>query len=271
MAEKADVVATIVADCEQYWRATRVPPEAIADMKVELETHLREAEAANKRPETVVGNDLTAFAESWASIYRLPPANPPVVESTYKPRKFNWWLLAAWSGGLAALTALVAILAPKEETMDNAVWIGIWLGLMILFGIGEMLTAGFFLLPFAIGAAVAAVLAVVGVSVPIQMLVFIVVSIVALWAFQRFAKSDKEPLYPVGVKRYTGALATVLEDIDAVKATGIVRMENEEWRATSDWDRVIEAGTTVRVVDVRGTRLVVEPSGPDHEEGYDHR
>ena len=37
MAEKADVVATIVADCEQYWRTTRVPPEAVAEMKVELD------------------------------------------------------------------------------------------------------------------------------------------------------------------------------------------------------------------------------------------
>lgn len=269
MAEKADVVATIVADCEQYWRTTRVPPEAVADMKVELETHLREAEAANKRPETVIGNDLTAFAESWASAYRLPPANPPEVESTYKPRKFNWWLLAAWGGGLALLTALVAIFAPKEETMDNAVWIGIWLGLMILFGIGEMLTAGFFLLPFAIGAAVAAILAVVGVSVAIQMLVFIVVSILALWGFQRFAKSDKEPLYPVGVKRYEGALAIVLEDVDVANATGMVRMADEEWRATTEWDWVIETGTTVRVVEVRGTRLVVTPAEGEYQQGFD--
>jgi membrane protein implicated in regulation of membrane protease activity len=271
VADNPDVVATIVADCEQYWRTTRVPPRAIEEMTVELETHLREAEAANKRPETVVGNDLTAFAESWASAYRLPPADPPTVDSTYKPRKFNWWLLAAWGGALLVATALIGAFAPKEESVDNGVWIGIWLGLMILFGIGEMLTAGFFLLPFAIGAAVAAVLAVIGVTVPIQMLVFIVVSILALWGFQRFAKSDKEPLYPVGVKRYTGALAMVLEDIDAVEATGIVRMENEEWRATTDWDRVIEAGTTVRVVEVRGTRLVVEPAGANHEEGFDHR
>jgi membrane-bound ClpP family serine protease len=63
----------------------------------------------------------------------------------------------------------------------------------------------------------------------------------------------------------------VLEEIDAETATGIVRMENEEWRATTDWDRVIETGTTVRVVEVRGTRLVVEPAGADHDEGFDHR
>lgn len=153
--------------------------------------------------------------------------------------------------------------------MDNAVWIGIWLGLMILFGIGEMLTAGFFLLPFAIGAAVAAILAVVGVSVAIQMLVFIVVSILALWGFQRFAKSDKEPLYPVGVKRYEGALAIVLEDVDVANATGMVRMADEEWRATTEWDWVIETGTTVRVVEVRGTRLVVTPAEGEYQQGFD--
>ena len=259
MAEHTDAVATIVADCETYWRTTRVPDDAIAEMKAELEAHLREAAAANKPPESVVGSDLTAFAEAWASEYRLPPRQRTKVNSEYKPRRFSWWTIGGWTLALLGGTALVAIFAPKEDDVSMTVWVGIWLGLMVLFGIGEMLTAGFFLLPFAIGAAVAAILAIVGVTVPVQMLAFIVVSIVALVAFQRFAKSDKEPLYPVGVKRYVNSVAIVLEDVDSERATGMVRMENEEWRATTDWDRIIESGTPVRVVDVRGTRLVVEP------------
>ena len=259
MADHTDAVATIVADCETYWRTTKVPADAIAEMRVELEAHLREAAAANKPPESVVGNDLTAFAEAWASEYRLPPQERTVVRSDFKPRRFSWWTIGGWTLALVVGTAVVAIFAPKEDDVSATVWVGIWLGLMVLFGIGEMLTAGFFLLPFAVGAAVAAVLAIVGVTVPIQMLAFIVVSVVALVAFQRFAKSDKEPLYPVGVKRYVNSIAVVLEDVDAERATGMVRMENEEWRATTDWDRIIEAGSSVRVVDVRGTRLVVEP------------
>jgi len=252
-------VATIVADCEKYWRTTRVPDDAITGMKIELEAHLREAAAANKPPKSVVGNDLTAFAEAWASEYRLPPQGRHKVESNYKTHRFSWWVIGGWAGALIVGTALVAVVAPKEDDVSSAVWVGTWLGLMVLFGIGEMLTAGFFLLPFGVGAAVAALLAIVGVTVPAQMLAFIVVSVIALWGFQRFAKSDKEPLYPVGVKRYAGAVAMVLEDIDPEQATGKVRMESEEWRATTDWERIIETGTTVRVIEVRGTRLVVEP------------
>jgi membrane protein implicated in regulation of membrane protease activity len=41
--------------------------------------------------------------------------------------------------------------------------------------------------------------------------------------------------------------------------TGAVKMGTEDWRATTDRDDEIAAGTVVRVVEVRGTRLVVEP------------
>ena len=37
VADHPDTVSTIVADCETYWRTTRVPDDAIADMKGELE------------------------------------------------------------------------------------------------------------------------------------------------------------------------------------------------------------------------------------------
>jgi membrane protein implicated in regulation of membrane protease activity len=33
----------------------------------------------------------------------------------------------------------------------------------------------------------------------------------------------------------------------------------QQWRATTQLDEVIEPGTEVRVVDVTGARLVVEP------------
>ena len=52
-----------------------VPRYAVAEMKSELMTHLREALDEAKGPETVVGSDLAGFAETWAMEYR-GPASP---------------------------------------------------------------------------------------------------------------------------------------------------------------------------------------------------
>ncbi|RPI23638.1 MAG: NfeD family protein, partial [Actinobacteria bacterium] len=127
----------------------------------------------------------------------------------------------------------------------------------------ELLTAGFFLLPFAVGAAAAAILAFLGISPVIQLLVFSATSIAFLILLQRFARREDEvELQAVGSKRYTGRTAMVYVPVNRLTGSGMVRMDTEEWRATTDLDTEIPEGTEVRVVDVRGTRLVVEPIRP---------
>ncbi len=64
--------------CTRYWRRTKVPRSAIADMRVELESHLRDAAAEGRPVAPVVGGDLQAFAERWAQEYRPPYAVPGV-------------------------------------------------------------------------------------------------------------------------------------------------------------------------------------------------
>ena len=49
------------------------------------------------------------------------------------------------------------------------------------------------------------------------------------------------------------------ETVDRVAGTGRVRMDTESWRATTPLDESIEPGVEVRVVEVTGARLVVEP------------
>lgn len=141
--------------------------------------------------------------------------------------------------------------------MDDSMWIWIWLVTAVVFAIAEMGTAGFFLLPFSVGAASAFVLALLGAPVGLQWVVFIALSIASLFFLQRFVKKE-EAGYAVGANRYAGKRALVLEDIDRVHHTGLVRMETEEWRATTEGE-AIAAGTQVKVVGVTGTRLVVVP------------
>ena len=83
---------------------------------------------------------------------------------------------ALWVGILAmvALVALVAVFAPKDDSLDQGLWIGLWFGSAALLAVGEMLTAGFFLLPFSVGAAAAGVLALAGVGIALQIVTFVV-------------------------------------------------------------------------------------------------
>jgi len=150
--------------------------------------------------------------------------------------------------------------------VEEELWRWIWLGAAVVFGLGEIFTAGFFLLPFAAGAAVAAILAFLDVDPVIQGIVFLVFSVLALIALRRFADRGTGPQHPVGANRFVGETALVTEPIERYGSQGRVRMGTEVWRATTD-GALIEPGREVRVVDVRGTRLVVQPLDQAASEG----
>ena len=252
----------IVAACEHYWLTTGVDPRDVAAMKAELSSHLADAEAAGKKAEAVIGRNVEDFAEAWASEYRLlRPGNPPISpDARSRMRRKDLWSAFGWVVPVALVVAALVIFGPKENVVDDpSLWRWLWLGLAVFLGIGEMVTAGFFMLPFAAGAAVAALLAFFGVLVVIQLIAFIVVSLVALWGLRKFAWSDNQPSYPLGSKRFMNATALVIQEINRSSGVGRVRMDTEEWRATTDSDVAIPEGAEVRIVDVRGARLVVEP------------
>jgi membrane protein implicated in regulation of membrane protease activity len=89
------------------------------------------------------------------------------------------------------------------------------------------------------------------------------VSLISLYLIQRFARKDTQgELIHVGAARYTGAMAIVTETVDRRAGNGFVRMGTESWRATSLTDERIPVGVEVRVIEVTGVRLVVEPRPP---------
>lgn len=250
----------VVEQCRSYWLGSGVATDTVQEMATELRSHLDEATAAGKSVEAVTGTDLEAFAEAWAEASRDPmPAPAPTppslpVESETKSTVGLWTGL----GAIVLLVIAVALLAPHDETVDQSAWVTMWLIAAGVLAIGEMVTAGFFLLPFAAGAAVAGILALLSISVPVQIITFVVVSVLTLWLLQRFAKKDIHgELLPVGAARYVGASAIVLQPVKKFD-DGMVKMGTQEWRATTDRDVLIPAGTEVRVIEVRGARLVVE-------------
>ena len=134
----------------------------------------------------------------------------------------------------------------------------IWIIIAAVFIVGEIYTMGFFLLWFGVGALVAAVFALAGLSTGWQLAAFVVVSGVLFAVSRRFAErfSKKQPP-GIGADRFIGLEGVVLEEIDNMKDTGRVRLKKEEWRAESDSGEVIPEGARVEVTRMDGTHLVV--------------
>lgn len=135
----------------------------------------------------------------------------------------------------------------------------IWMIIAAIFVVGEIFTAGFFLFWFGVGAAVAGVLALLGLSFGWQLGAFVVVSLVLFASSRRLAErfSKKQPP-GIGADRFLGKQGIVLEDIDNVANSGRVRLDKEEWRADSETEALIPTGTQVEVVRLDGTHLVVK-------------
>lgn len=260
-------VTEMAADCERYWLQTRVPRQTANEMRIELEQHLNEAADEGKTPTTVVGPDIAAFAEAWAAEQRSRtsgdlPTWQEVKSGTVERRRNAQMAFLIYIVSVAAVTIFGYWIGKGDEGMDFEVWRWVWTILAVVMLIGEMFTAGFFLLPFGIGAAAAGLLAWFEAGPAAQWITFFVVSILSLFFVRRFVhhQDDHEPT-PVGSNRYLHAKAIVLETIDPVTSTGMVRMESEKWRATTEGE-IIEEGTPVRVIRITGSRLVVTADDP---------
>ncbi len=151
---------------------------------------------------------------------------------------------------------------------DSAVWAIIWLVAAAAFGIGEILIAGsFFLAPFAAGALAASLASMLTAPPLLSWLLFLVVSAGSFFAMRPFARrldTMTPDVEGIGANRLKGATGVVLAPISSTPGdAGLVRVGSEEWRADTRAGVAISAGTKIEVVEVHGTRLLVEPVGID--------
>jgi membrane protein implicated in regulation of membrane protease activity len=254
MSDRAHALASI----ERYWLEAGLPPAGVAEMRGELEQHLMEAEADGRSLGDVIG-DPAAFAEGWAAALRGRPVETwaDVQSGRTRNRRETRRELAFYGSGAVALVAAAAVAAQGGSDVDNELWRWLWTIFSIVLAIGEMFTAGFFLLPFAVGGAAAAILAWVGAALIAQWLVFFGVSLFALAYLRRFIGRQDEIEQPrIGANRWVGSQGVVLQGIDPYTGAGMVRILHEEWRATSAGK--IPAGAKIVVTEVDGARLIVE-------------
>jgi membrane protein implicated in regulation of membrane protease activity len=140
-------------------------------------------------------------------------------------------------------------------------WV-LWVIAACAFGIGEMLTTSFFLAPFALGAALAAIVDAAGAPELAAWIVFVLASLGTLAFVRPIAISHMKvpPQLRTGAQALVGKEAVVLERIANREGVGIVKIDGEVWTARAyDDDQVIDQGTVVQVVQIKGaTALVTE-------------
>ncbi len=138
----------------------------------------------------------------------------------------------------------------------------IWLIAAIVLVIVEILTAGFGSICFAIGAALAALAAGIGIdSIAWQIVIFAVVSLLTFIFLRpvviRFLDKKSKDV-KTNADALVGRKAIVSERIDAAQHTGRVAVDGDDWKAVSEDGSVIEKGTNVEIVKLDSIILTVK-------------
>lgn len=149
--------------------------------------------------------------------------------------------------------------------IDLDVWPWVWLVVAVAFALIEITFVGgtFVLLPFAVSAFVASLLGFAGAPIEVQWGMFVIGGAV-MFAFayrwvRAFIQRNELPR-GVGADRLIGVTGFVLADIEPsdTNRRGRVTLDGEIWSALAAGDHLIPAGARIRVLEVVGTRVVVE-------------
>lgn len=139
--------------------------------------------------------------------------------------------------------------------MQTIVWLGIFVILLII----EILTMGLTTIWFAGGALAAFGAGVIGFGLVVQVVVFVVVSVLLLVLTRPLAvKYFNQERQKTNAESLIGYTALVTEDINTIKAAGRVEVNGQEWAAKTDEpDGRIEKDAVVVVEGIQGVKLIV--------------
>lgn len=137
----------------------------------------------------------------------------------------------------------------------------IWLVVAIVLVILEIMTAGFGVICFAIGAVFSALVAGLGGSITWQIVVFAVVSLLTFVFLRpvviRFLDKKSKDV-KTNADAVIGRKGVVSERIDSAQHTGRVAIDGDDWKAISEDGSVIEKGAEVKIVKLDSIMLTVK-------------
>ncbi len=137
-----------------------------------------------------------------------------------------------------------------------------WVAVIIIAIIVELVTVGLVSIWFIFGGIVAAVAAALGAPIWLQVVLFLGVSLGSMVLTRPWAvKYLNSKRVKTNVDAVIGSEVKVVETIDNNNGTGRAILNGLEWTARSrDPEIRIEAGQMVKVLEVQGVKLIVEPN-----------
>jgi membrane protein implicated in regulation of membrane protease activity len=136
-----------------------------------------------------------------------------------------------------------------------------WLILSGVFLVIEIISVGFLMFWFAVGALVTTFVSLFTDNIAIQSGVFIVVSTGLLFATKPFVNKilPKEPKIKTNSFSNEGKTGIVTIDINPTEGSGQVKIDGEAWSAKSSDNTYISKDTEVIVEKIEGVKAIVKP------------
>lgn len=132
----------------------------------------------------------------------------------------------------------------------------IWFLLSTCLFIGELLLPNLVLLWFGIGALCSVVIAIIGLPILVQIVVFILVSLILLTKYTKKMVNTKQDKYNSIMEVKQGAIGKVKNEIP-VNGVGTVSIGGQDWSARAINDVAISKGKDIEVVE-KGVILKVK-------------
>lgn len=134
-----------------------------------------------------------------------------------------------------------------------------WLFIVIVMAVIEIITLGLTTIWFAGGALVAFIASLLHVNLLVQIIIFIVVSLVLMAMTRPIAMEYfNKGRIKTNAESLIGKVAVVQQEIDNLKAQGMVSIDGQEWTARASDDSIIPRDTHVEIVEISGVKLMVK-------------
>lgn len=135
-----------------------------------------------------------------------------------------------------------------------------WMAVTVLLSVIEAVTANLVTVWFAVGAFGAVIAAAAGASASLQVTVFVLLSAVSLALTRPIMKKvTKNVPQATNADKAIGEICLVTEDIDCDLSTGAVSCLGKIWTARTKDRTVVKKNEKVRVTEIEGVKLIVEP------------
>ncbi len=137
----------------------------------------------------------------------------------------------------------------------------IWLIIAGICLIIEIMTVGFLIFWFSVGALLTMIVSFFTDNLIIQTSVFVLSSTILIFATKPFVQKfvNKKEGIKTNVYSTVGKTGIVTKDINSIESCGQIKVEGEVWSAMGFNDMNIPQGTEVEIKEIKGVKAIVTP------------